>query len=125
MSERQFIPKTFHGKIFIRTVIAAAVLVFILPQPSPTVAQEAAASSRKLVSRTEPVYPQLALKNGLHGVVRLRVVIGADGRAKSTEVLGGNPIFVDTAAESVKKWKWAAGDHETTEVVEVAFTTKS
>ena len=124
MSKRHFIPDTFHCT-FIRTAIAAAVLVFVFPQPSLMLAQDAAAGGRRLVTKIEPTYPTLALKNGLQGTVKIRVVIGTDGHAKATEVLGGNPVLVGPAAESVKKWRWSAADHDTTEIVEVAFTSKS
>jgi TonB family protein len=81
----------------------------------------ASPSSRKVVEKIEPVYPMLARRNHLTGSVKLRVLISPDGRARDIEVLGGNPVFVDNATESVKKWKWSSTDRETTEVVELKF----
>jgi len=67
----------------------------------------------------------LARKNGIVGVVKLRVLIAADGRAKDIEILGGNPVLADTARDSVKKWKWAPAERESSEVVEVKFDSGS
>ena len=77
--------------------------------------------SRKLVQKVDPAYPMLARKNNLSGSVKLRVTVAPDGRAKEVAVIGGNPVFVDTATESVKKWKWSSADHETVETLEVRF----
>ncbi len=80
---------------------------------------------RKLVDKAEPTYPALARKNNLTGTVKLRVLVAADGHPKSVEVLGGNPVFVENATNSVKRWKWSTSEHDSTEVVEVKFNTGS
>jgi len=67
------------------------------------------------------VYPVLARKNNLSGVVKLRVTVAADGRPKEVSVIGGNPVFVNSATESVKKFKWSSADHETIETLELRF----
>ena len=100
-------------------IIALLMLGLMLSLPA---AGQETSSSRKLVDKAEPSYPALARKNGLTGTVKLRVVVALDGRAKTVEVLGGNPVFVENATESVKKWKWATADHESSEVVEVKFS---
>jgi TonB family protein len=94
--------------------------VFSIAGPTPARAQES--SDRKVVERVEPAMPPLAQHNGLSGTVKLRVLIGPDGKPKKVEVLGGNPVFVENAADSVKKWKWTSADHESTELVQLNFT---
>ena len=89
----------------------------------PAVAQDS--GDRRIVERVEPAYPVLAKRNGLSGTVKLKVIIGLDGHPKSVEVVGGNPVFVDNATESVKKWKWVSADHETTETVQLNFSPRS
>jgi len=92
----------------------------------PCSAEEPAPSgSRKIVERITPVYPELARRNQLAGTVKLRVVIGADGRPKDVEVIGGSALFVSTATDAVKKWKWAPADHATTETLEIKFNAGS
>ncbi len=78
-------------------------------------------TERTIVERVDPTYPELARRNGLTGVVKLKVVIAPDGKPKSVEVMGGNPVFLEGATGSVKKWKWVPADHESVQVVEIRF----
>ena len=79
---------------------------------------------RKVASKVAPVYPELAKKMHLHGVVRVEAVVRPNGAVKSTRVLGGNPVLVDAALDAVNKWKFDAAQAETTEVVQVSFDTE-
>ncbi len=56
------------------------------------------------MSRVEPVYPAIARKNGIHGAVRLDVVVGKDGRVLKIKLISGNPVFVDAAKDAVRQW---------------------
>jgi len=103
-----------------RIPVALALLTLALV-PATTVSAQESSSGRKLVERIDPGYPELAKRNRIVGNVRLRVLIGPDGRPKNVEILGGNPVLADTARDSVMKWKWSPSDHESTEVVEVRF----
>lgn len=76
---------------------------------------------RRLVSRTNPVYPQLIRGMNLSGTVKLTVTVASNGTAKSIEVKGGNPLLAAAAQNAVHEWKWEKLDHETTELVEVHF----
>jgi hypothetical protein len=49
------------------------------------------------------------------------VKVAADGSITSTEVLGGNPVFVKAALGAIEKWRWARASGETAEVVRLAF----
>jgi len=109
---------------FLGLVALIATLTIAIAHAVPAVAQESS-GDRHVVERVEPTYPVLAQRNGLSGTVKLKVLIGPDGKVKSVEVLGGNPVFVDNASASVKKWKWAVADHETTETVQLNFSPRS
>lgn len=76
---------------------------------------------RKIASRVAPVYPELAKKMHIHGVVRVEAIVRANGSVKTTRVLGGNPVLVDAAVDAVGKWKFETSQNETTEVVQVTF----
>jgi TonB family protein len=76
---------------------------------------------RKVINRIAPVYPELAKRMHTSGVVKLEVVIRADGNVKSTKALGGNPVLILSAIDAVRKWKFEAASEETTEVVQIAF----
>jgi TonB family protein len=58
----------------------------------------------KLVVRVPPEYPSAARAAGLRGTVRLRVLIGIDGRVRETEVIDGDPGLTEAAGDSVKQW---------------------
>jgi TonB family protein len=68
------------------------------------IAVDAQAQASKLVIRIPPEYPSAASVSGLRGTVRLRVLIGIDGRVRQAEVMDGDPGLIQAAAESVKQW---------------------
>ena len=60
--------------------------------------------ARQLIESTPAVYPPLARQARIQGSVRLRVVIGLEGRIKSTKLVHGHPLLVPSALEAVKSW---------------------
>ena len=56
-----------------------------------------------MVQKVDPVYPPLA-EARIRGVVRLSVVIGADGRVENVGVVSGHPLLVPAAVEAVRQW---------------------
>jgi TonB family protein len=96
------------------------VLLSILPA-LPGVAQAKGALERKIVDKVSPVYPALAKRMNLRGMVKLEVVVRPNGTVKSAKVMGGNPVLVDSAADAVQKWKFEPTANETTGIVEVSF----
>jgi len=87
----------------------------------PQGASPATNPDRKVASRVAPVYPELAKKMHIHGIVRVEAIVRPNGTVKSTRVLGGNPVLVDAAQDAVGKWKFEPGQVETTEVVQLSF----
>jgi TonB family protein len=78
-------------------------------------------AERKAVVRVAPVYPETAKRYGIKGVVRLEVVVRANGSVTSTKVLGGNPVLIGSATDAVRNWKFEAAPDETTEIVQLTF----
>jgi TonB family protein len=76
---------------------------------------------RKIRIRVAPVYPNIARKMQLSGIVRIQVVISPSGNVKETKVIGGHPILVTSAVDAVKKWKFDPANAETTGILEVKF----
>ncbi len=58
------------------------------------------------ISRPDPVYPAMALRLRISGVVRLEGIIGTDGRIKELKVLGGNAWLVRAALDAVSQWTY-------------------
>jgi TonB family protein len=78
-------------------------------------------SSRKVVSRAVPDYPELARGMHLGGTVKVEAVVLPNGTVKTVAIRGGPPVLTNAAADAVRKWKWAPAAHETREPVEVKF----
>lgn len=78
-------------------------------------------SDRKVATRVAPVYPELAKRMHIHGVVKVEAIVRPNGAVKSTRVLGGNPVLVDAAQQAIAKWKFEPAQAETTEVVQLTF----
>jgi TonB family protein len=81
-------------------------------------------AERQLVSRVDPAYPQDLQRRAIGGIVRLKVVIAANGGVEHVDVLGGNPILGESAAAAVQKWKYAAANSRTTMEISVPFDPK-
>ena len=80
-------------------------------------------SKRKVKTKVAPVYPDLARRMNVAGKVKIEVVIGADGRVKTTRVVGGHPLLVQACQDAVREWKFAPAPEETTQIVEFEFHT--
>jgi periplasmic protein TonB len=57
-----------------------------------------------LIRRIEPVYPPLARQMRREGRVEMRARIATDGTIQSLEVVGGDPIFYQSAKDAVSQW---------------------
>jgi outer membrane biosynthesis protein TonB len=79
------------------------------------------AAKRKVIVEIRPVYPVLARKANLSGIVRLRVTVSPTGYPISTEQLGGSPLLVKAAIEAVSRAKWEPTSLETKEIVQIKF----
>jgi protein TonB len=53
-----------------------------------------------------PVYPDIAQRANVQGVVILECVISATGRVEDVKVLRGIPLLNDAAIAAVKQWKY-------------------
>jgi TonB family protein len=81
-----------------------------------------AEEDRKVRSRIDPVYPDLARRMNVTGTVKVMVVIASNGSVKSAKPLGGHPLLIESAVEAVKKWKYEPAAEETTTTVQFTFT---
>ena len=59
-----------------------------------------------LIHRVDPLYPTLARQIHREGHVELRALIATDGSIKSLEVVGGDPIFYQSALDAVSQWHY-------------------
>lgn len=60
---------------------------------------------RRLISSTCPVYPEIAIRAGLQGMVRLEVHATKDGRVEVDKVLAGSPTLANAAIAAASQWR--------------------
>lgn len=101
-----------------RLVAKGIILLWAIVMPAMGQSSE---SSRKIILKSDPHYPELARPMRLQGLVKLSVLVAPSGSVKSIEVLGGSPLLVQASEDAVSKWKWAPAVHETAEQVIFKF----
>ena len=88
----------------------------------PVRAQEIEGSGgRAIVSKAATVYPELAKRMNLDGLVKLRVRVSPAGTARTVEVVGGNPVLAKAGQDAVYKFRWAPASQESEEQVWIRF----
>jgi len=59
-----------------------------------------------LIQRVEPVYPPLAIQIHREGRVELRALIATDGTIQSLQVVSGDALFLQSALDAVRQWRY-------------------
>src|SRR5215469_9504486 len=77
------------GALFFGLLLWATSARFTLAQETPLQDD----TGRKILSKTVPMYPELARKMNLEGVVKLRVTVAPNSTVKYMETLGGSPVI--------------------------------
>lgn len=83
-----------------------------LPQPNveraskPPVIRKTTIDPAMLTRRIEPIYPPLARQIHREGRVELRAIIATDGSIQSLEIVGGDPMFYQSALDAVSQWRY-------------------
>ena len=90
--------------------------------PSTAQVERVDETNRRVVRTSEPDYPNIVKHAHIGGSVRLNVTVLASGDVAKVEIVGGNPIFVESATKAVLKWKYAPAASQTKEVVQITFT---
>jgi len=103
-----------------RPVLWTLALALVVPVLAPQ-AQAQEETTRKVKSRVEPMYPELARKMHISGTVKLQIVIAKEGTVKSTKVIGGPPLLIDASVDAIKRWKFEEAKDETTQPVEFKY----
>ena len=67
------------------------------------------------------MYPELARRMKIVGVVRVEITVSANGSVKSARLVGGHPVLANAALDAVKKWRFETGPQESMGIVEFHF----
>ncbi len=79
-------------------------------------------AQRSIKMRTAPVYPEIARRMKIEGIVKISASVTADGKVSDVKTLSGSRMLAPAAEEAVRKWKFSGGDGDSTVDVEVYFT---
>jgi TonB family protein len=76
---------------------------------------------RRVKTRVEPAYPELARKMNITGSVKVAVVVAPNGSVKEAKVVGGHPLLANAALDAVRKWRFEPAAIESSGVVDFKF----
>ena len=107
-------------RLWLRSAILLC-CAFLMFQPLYLHAQQETVSTRRILSRVVPKYPDLARSMRIAGTVKVLVVVAPNGRPTSTKVNGGHPLLARAATDAIEKWRWISTNEETKELVELHF----
>jgi TonB family protein len=77
--------------------------------------------NRKVKSKVSPLYPELARRMNISGIVKVQITVAPNGTIKNAKLVGGHPVLANAALDAVKKWRFEAGPEESTGIVEFRF----
>lgn len=77
--------------------------------------------NRKVKSKIPPVYPELARRMNISGVVKVMITVSTNGAVRDAKVVGGHPVLANAALEAVKKWHFESATQESTGLVQFRF----
>lgn len=119
-------PQSSRGRApLLRTVLCLVLCaVFLLPAAGAiqqSIQLSTDSGGRKLKSKVDPEYPELALRARITGTARVELTVTAEGNVKDVKELGGSPILLAALVRAVKQWKYEPAPKETEIEVKAAF----
>ena len=105
-----------------RALLATLLALMLLIARADIAAQTASPDvSRRIKVAIKPEYSDLAKRLKLSGVVRVEVLIGADGKVKKAHVVGGHPVLALDAEKAALMTEFESATKESTQVLEFRF----
>lgn len=96
-----------------RARVSAVVLLLLLALTPRTLAEDTLHPSRRaVVHRVQPVYPEIARRLNLDGLVIVEAEVAANGHVKSVTVVSGNAILAQAVIGAIREWVFAPGEEE-------------
>jgi TonB family protein len=95
----------------------ATALVLLLAMALPVRASD----DRAIKTRVAPVYPEIARRMKIAGVVRIEATVDPQGKVKEVKTVSGNHMLSVAAEDAVRQWKFAPAPEDSTVSVDVNF----
>ena len=80
-----------------------------------------AADDRPIKTRAAAIYPEIAKRMRIQGVVYVEAVVDARGKVDSARTVTGNIILAPAAEDAVRKWTFEPGAGTSKVKVDVSF----
>ncbi len=112
------------GTVFVRTLKRGMALGLLLTGGWAAISAPQAWGqelNRKVKSKVAPLYPDLARRMNITGVVKVLITVTTSGTVKDAKLVGGHPVLANAALDAVKKWRFEAAPQESTGIVEFRF----
>ena len=97
----------------------------LLPAEEPLMRVSEPEARRAAVKKVEPEYPAMARQVRLSGRVQVDVLIDAAGNVEKVNILRGNVLLSNSAANALKRWKFTpftgAGAKPTKAIASLTF----
>jgi len=95
-----------------RAATLAMLLAFVTP---------AHAADRLVKTRVNPLYPEIAKRMKITGIVKMEVTVDPEGKVTAVKTIEGNRMLSMAAEDAVHKWKFAPGEGVETVTVDINF----
>jgi TonB family protein len=89
-----------------KLVCAAAVFCLALAAADLKIVRMASVPEAKIAQKVQPVYPPDAIDHHIQGIVKIKVLIAADGHVEQAHIASGHPLLAHAALQAVKQWKF-------------------
>jgi protein TonB len=78
-------------------------------EEEPIVEFYALSEKPEVIKRIEPIYPELARKAGIEGMVIAKVLIGTKGDVEKVEIVKSHPMLDESATTAAQQFKFKPG----------------
>lgn len=86
-----------------------------------TLAIPARADDRAIKSKVPPIYPEIAKRMKVEGVVAVEATVDPSGKVTAAKSVGGNALLAPAAEDAVLKWKFDPGAGTSKVKVDINF----
>ena len=97
--------RTSQARVWAARAVKASVLGLLLALALPG----RAADDRAVKSRVSPLYPEIAKRMRISGVVKVQATVDADGKVTDVKAVSGNSVLMNAAEDAVRKWRFVPG----------------
>jgi TonB family protein len=108
-------PGMFHHAGLKLAQASALALLLVMALPAR------AGDGRSVKSRVNPVYPELAKRMKVSGVVTLEASVDTQGKVTDVKEVNGNHMLALAAKEAILQWKYVPGPADSNETVVITF----